>query len=164
MNPEDEFSGAAAHSAVSETFWRVPAIRRAWYKILEATALITLSIGSGCQFHNSSAMGGTWLFTISSNTSTLLLLTAKLQQQGNQITGQASVAKNNNSCGTAAISGSLHGNNLNLEIVQLQSELFLVGTVNPTFTQALGTYTSSGNGNCFQPGDWGSWSAFFGGG
>lgn len=155
-------SSKATDLGVSGALWSMPPIRLGLYKILEATALVALSIGSGCQIHNSSAMGGTWLFTIASGTSAPLILTANLQQHGNQITGQASVAENNSSCGSATITGSLQGNALDLEIVQLQSELFLVGTVNPTFTHASGTYTSSGSANCFQTGDWGSWSAYFG--
>lgn len=164
IKQEKESSKAAGHLAVFSLSWRwASAIRRGWYKILESTALITLGIGSGCLAHSASAMGGTWLFTITSNSPTIVLLTANLQQQGNQVTGQATITENNTSCGTTAtISGSLQGNTLNLEIVQLQSDLFLVGTVNQTFTQASGTYTSSGTGDCFQSGESGSWSAFFG--
>lgn len=131
-------------------------------KILLLAALLLIILIDGCQLPNSTAMGGTWLFTIRSNGSGIILVTANLTQNGSQITGQLTLSSTSDSCGTAAdLTGSIQGNNLTLVIVQLQSKLLLVGTVNSAFTNASGTYNASGNGACFQDGDLGTWSAFF---
>ena len=130
--------------------------------IVPAALFLILSGGAGCGLPNATAMGGTWLFRINSSSSGIIILTVNLQQHGSQITGQATVTASATPCGTAAtVVGNLLGNTLNLDVAQYQTQLFLVGTVNSTFTNAQGTYTSSGSGACFLNGDFGSWSAVF---
>ena len=124
-------------------------------------ALVTCSI-PGCQYPSSSAMSGTWAFTLTSANSPVIIVTASLAQKGNQISGPVSLNTGNSVCGTqGTITGNIQGNSLTLQIVQFQSQAFLNGTTNQAFTSATGTYTTGGAGTCFGSGSFGSWSAFF---
>ena len=124
-------------------------------------ALITCFI-LACQYPSSSAMSGTWAFTLTSANSPVIIVTASLTQKGNQISGPVSLNVGNSVCGTqGTITGNIQGNSLTLQIAQFQSQAFLNGTTNQAFTSATGTYTTGGAGTCFGSGSFGSWSAFF---
>lgn len=111
---------------------------------------------------NSEAMTGPWTFTIKTVSGTVVA-TTNLSQNGSQISGTLTLVLNATACGSAAtLNGTVQGNNLTFEIVQGPSEALLTGTANQTFTAASGTYNTVAAGDCFQPGDAGSWSAFFG--
>jgi hypothetical protein len=111
---------------------------------------------------NSAAMSGPWTFTIRTISGTIVA-TTNLTQNGNQFSGTLTLVLNATACGSgAALNGTVQGNNLTFEIVQGPSEALLTGTANQTFTAASGMYNTTSGGDCFQPGDSGNWSAFFG--
>jgi len=116
----------------------------------------------GCQYPSSSAMSGTWAFTLTSANSPVIIATASLTQSGNQISGPLTLNSGTSACGTqGTITGNIQGTSLTLQIAQFQSQAFLNGTTNQAFTSANGTYTTGGAGTCFGSGAFGSWSAFF---
>lgn len=130
--------------------------------VLQAVSVLLMSCISSCQYPSSSAMSGTWTFTLTSANSPVIIATASLSQTGNQISGPVSVNSGNSACGTqATVSGNIQGTSLTLQIIQAQSQAFLNGTTNQAFTSATGTYTTGGAGTCFGAGSFGSWSAFF---
>ena len=130
--------------------------------LLQALIALVTCVISGCQYPSSSAMSGTWAFTLTSANSPVIIVTASLTQKGNQISGPINLNAGNSACGTqGTITGNIQGNSLTLQIVQFQSQAFLNGTTNQAFTSATGTYTTGGAGTCFGSGSFGSWSAFF---
>jgi hypothetical protein len=150
-------------------FWLLPRLvapprSNAEYARLFLQVLITVlaCFIPGCQYPNSAAMSGTWTFTLTSASAPVIIATASLTQNGNQISGPMTLNSGNTSCGTqGTITGNIQGNALTLQIVQFQSQAFLNGTTNQAFTSATGTYTTGGAGTCFGTGTFGSWSAFF---
>jgi hypothetical protein len=140
---------------------RIPATVNVRLLLQAMVALVTCFI-PGCQYPSSSAMSGTWAFTLTSANSPVIIVTASLTQKGNQISGPINLNAGNSACGTqGTITGNIQGNSLTLQIVQFQSQAFLNGTTNQAFTSATGTYTTGGAGTCFGSGSFGSWSAFF---
>jgi hypothetical protein len=140
---------------------RTPSTVNARLLVQALIALVTCFI-LGCQYPSSSAMSGTWAFTLTSANSPVIIVTASLTQKGNQISGPINLNAGNSACGTqGTITGNIQGNSLTLQIVQFQSQAFLNGTTNQAFTSATGTYTTGGAGTCFGSGSFGSWSAFF---
>jgi len=129
---------------------------------IACVALTTaLTFLSGCNPSPNPAMTGTWLFALTSSgsPSEAIQATANLTQLGNTITGQVTLSGNGASCGaTASMSGTVKGNNVTLELIQLQSTIEFTGTANLAFTSASGTYTATA-GPCLQNGGGGSWSA-----
>jgi hypothetical protein len=130
-------------------------------KILRTVLILALGSLAGCGNSSNPAMTGNWLFAFTplNSSSVVLQFTAKLTQEGSQITGQISLSGNAATCGTAAsMQGTIMGNSLNLQFNQLDSTINLSGTVNPEFTAATGTYTGAA-GSCLLDGGIGSWSA-----
>lgn len=142
---------------------RVPTNALLLRSIFKVAVLLIFVFLPACQLLPSSgAMTGPWTFSINSVSGTIVA-TTNLTQNGNQISGQLTLVLNATPCGTVAtLTGSLHGNNLTLEIVQGPSEALLNGTTDQAFISASGTYTVASGGGCFQAGDSGTWSAFFG--
>jgi hypothetical protein len=129
--------------------------------VARITLVLALSFLSGCNPSPNPAMTGTWLFALTSSgsPSEVIQATANLTQLGNTIIGQVTLSGNGASCGTtASMSGTVKGNNLTLQLVQLQSTIEFTGTANLAFTSASGTYTATA-GPCLQDGGGGSWSA-----
>jgi len=130
--------------------------------LLQAVIVLVTCVIPGCQYPSSSAMSGTWTFTLTSANSPVIIVTASLMQKGNQISGPVNLNAGNSACGTqGTVTGNIQGNSLTLQIAQFQSQAFLNGTTNQAFTSATGTYTTGGAGTCFGSGSFGSWSAFF---
>jgi len=129
--------------------------------IARVALISALTFLGGCNPSPNPAMTGTWLFALTSSGSPaeVIQATANLTQLGDTIVGQVTLSGNGASCGTtASISGTVKGNNLSFQVVQLQSTIQFTGTANLAFTAASGTYTATA-GPCLQNGGGGSWSA-----
>ena len=126
-------------------------------------ALILVSVLNGCGSYPG-VMAGTWLFTLTSGASlSQVLATANLSQSGNEISGNVAFSGNGSgvSCNSVtSISGTLQGNELQLQFIESQSIANLLGTTNLAFTSGSGTYTVD-ESSCFQVAGSGSWSAVF---
>jgi hypothetical protein len=123
--------------------------------------VLALGLVTGCNPSPSPAVTGKWLFVLtpSGSPSNVIQATANLTQLGSQIIGQVTLSENAAACGTTAnMSGTVKGNTLTLQLVQLQSTVNFTGTANLAFTSASGTYTATA-GPCLQNGGSGSWSA-----
>jgi hypothetical protein len=129
-------------------------------KIICAVVLLAAILPAGCGSSSNGAMSGTWAFALAT-TQNYILATADLKQSGNQISGSATVTGEPTGCGSnATMSGTVQGNNLNLQIAESGAIITLNGAANSTFTSASGTYEVN-SGSCIQSGDMGNWTAQF---
>jgi hypothetical protein len=84
-----------------------------------------------------------------------------LKQNGNQVSGSATVTGEPTGCGSnATLSGTVQGNNLDLQLAASGGIITMSGTANSAFTSASGTYSVT-SGSCVQPGNVGTWTAQF---
>ncbi len=126
--------------------------------------LVVLLCGLGalvaCGSSSNPAFTGSWLFvfTPTGSGTNALQANANLTQNGNQITGSATLSQNGTNCGvSAAISGTVKGSDLTLQIAQETGTIDMTGTANQAFTSISGTYTAAA-GPCFAAPSDGSWT------
>jgi len=127
--------------------------------------LVFFAFQLGCSSSPPLFLGGTWVFTItpSGSSSQAFQATAVLTQLGSSIFGPVTFSGGSSSCSApATMSGTVNGDNLSVQLTQLQSTLKLTGSVSggpPVTYSASGKYTAT-SGGCLQDGSAGTWSGF----
>jgi len=130
-----------------------------WGVVALGLSLLTLliSCGGGSNTPSSRTLTGTWSVTVTSQAFNASgTATIQLQQNGNSVTGSASLT--GTPCATSApLTGTISGSDLSFQLSENGQVVTLTGTVNSSLTSMSGTY-SAPSGGCTN-GDFGTWSA-----